>query len=95
MTANEKQVASAGKRGQVKSRVGVVVSDKMEKTVVVAVTRQVKHARYGKYIKHTTKYFAHDEKDACAVGDQVRIVETRPLSKLKSWKVDEVLSKAV
>ena len=92
----ENEIKTAGDtRGLVRSRVGVVTSDKMDKTVVVAVTRQVKHARYGKYIKRTTKHFAHDEKGECSIGDQVRIVETRPLSKLKSWKVEEIMVKAV
>jgi small subunit ribosomal protein S17 len=82
-------------RGLVRSRDGVVVSDKMEKTIVVAVTRQVRHAQYGKFIKKTRRYFAHDEKNECGVGDLVRIVETRPLSKNKHWRVDKILTKAV
>ncbi len=82
-------------RGLPKSREGVVVSDKMDKTVVVAITRQVKHSTYGKYIRKTNKYFAHDKDETCSVGDLVRIVETRPLSKLKRWKVTEIITKAV
>lgn len=82
------------KRGILKSREGIVVSDKMTKTVVVAITRQVKHAAYGKYIRKTNKCFAHDEKEICSVGDLVRIVETRPLSKNKSWRVKEIVRKA-
>lgn len=69
--------------------VGRVVSDKMEKTVVVEVTRRVKHARYGKYINRTNRYKAHDEENACKVGDQVVILESRPLSREKRWLVIE------
>jgi len=91
MTAVKKK---NGQRGLTKSRQGVVVSNKMDKTVVVAISRQVRHALYGKYIRRTTKYFAHDEQGQCSVGDTVRIVETRPLSRLKRWRVREVLTKA-
>lgn len=82
-------------RGFTKTRDGKVVSDKMEKTVVVAITRQVKNKAYGKYVRRTLKYFAHDEKNECGIGDIVRIVETRPLSKNKRWRVQAVLTKAV
>jgi small subunit ribosomal protein S17 len=82
-------------RGLPKEREGVVVSDKMDKTVVVAIVRQVKHGAYGKYVRKTTKYFAHDKDEQCSVGDLVRIVETRPLSRHKRWKVQEILQKAV
>ena len=78
-----------------RSRDGIVVSDKMEKTVVVTVTRLVKHAAYGKYLKKTKRYYAHNEKNEAKVGDLVRIIETRPISKNKSWKVKEILRKAV
>lgn len=81
-------------RGLPKFREGIVVSDKMDKTVVVAITRQMKHSQYGKYVKKTTKHFAHDEKNECTIGDKVKIVETRPLSKNKRWKVVSVLVKA-
>jgi small subunit ribosomal protein S17 len=81
-------------RGLQKSREGVVVSNKMTKTVIVAVVRQVKHEAYGKYIRKTSKHFAHDEKNECQIGDRVRIVETRPMSKMKRWKVESVLAKA-
>ena len=84
----------AGSRGLKKFREGKVVSNKMEKTIVVAVVRQVQHATYGKFIRKTKKYYAHDEKKVCNVGDIVRIVETRPLSRLKCWKLSEVLVKA-
>jgi small subunit ribosomal protein S17 len=82
------------KRGLTKRQEGVVVSDKMEKTVVVAVVRQVKHSTYGKFVRRTKKFYAHDEGGVCGVGDRVCIVETRPLSKLKRWKVESVLVKA-
>jgi small subunit ribosomal protein S17 len=74
-------------------KVGTVVSDKMTKTVVVAVERTVAHARYGKRVRRTSKFLAHDEKGQCAVGDLVAIVETRPLSRLKRWRVTEILEK--
>jgi len=88
------EVAKTGSRGLKKFREGKVVSNKMEKTIVVAVVRQVQHATYGKFIRKTKKYYAHDEKKVCNVGDIVRIVETRPLSRLKCWKLSEVLVKA-
>ena len=77
-----------------KTRVGVVVSDKMEKTVVVAIKDNVKHAVYGKIIKRTRKVHAHDEAGSCGIGDTVRIMETRPLSKTKRWRVVEIIEKA-
>jgi small subunit ribosomal protein S17 len=78
-----------------KVREGVVVSDKMDKTVVVAVHRLVKHPRYGKYVKRRTHFKAHDEKNDCSVGDRVVIAETRPLSRDKRWRVRKILEKAV
>ena len=81
-------------RGKRKVREGVVVSDKMDKTVVVAVEDRVKHALYGKIIRRTTKYKAHDEANECGVGDRVRLMETRPLSATKRWRVVEILEKA-
>ena len=78
-------------RGNRKTQVGLVVSDKMDKTVVVKVDRLVKHPVYNKYIKKTAKYKAHDEANECKVGDRVLIVETRPLSKDKFWKVRQVI----
>jgi len=77
-----------------KERVGLVVSNKMDKSVVVAVERKVKHAIYGKFVKKTTKFMAHDEKNDCNEGDKVRIMETRPLSKTKNWRLVEILEKA-
>ena len=81
-------------RGQRKRETGIVVSDKMDKTVTVKVQRLTKHPMYKKYIKRYTSYKAHDEKNACNVGDTVLIVETRPLSKTKRWNVKEIITKA-
>ena len=78
-----------------KVREGVVISDKMDKTVVVAVQRLVKHARYGKYVKRRAHYKVHDEANSCQVGDRVIIAETRPLSKDKRWRVSSIVEKAV
>ncbi len=77
-----------------KEKVGVVVSDKMEKSIVVAVKRKVKHPIYGKFVNKTTKFHAHDENDTCSVGDTVRIMETRPLSKTKCWRLVEIIERA-
>ena len=77
-----------------KSREGLVVSDKMDKTAVVEVEDHVKHALYGKVLRRTSKYKVHDEQNACGVGDRVRIMETRPLSATKRWRVVEILEKA-
>ena len=82
-------------RGNKKERIGVVVSDKMDKTVVVKVDNVIKHPAYKKYIKRRLTYKAHDEKNACAAGDKVLIVESRPLSKDKRWRVREILEKNV
>lgn len=77
-----------------KTRVGVVVSDKMDKTCVVKVERLVQHPLYGKTMRRTVRLKAHDEENACKVGDRVRLMETRPLSKEKRWRVVEILEKA-
>ncbi|MCI8342888.1 MAG: 30S ribosomal protein S17 [Clostridia bacterium] len=77
-----------------KERVGIVVSDKMDKTVVVAITDKAKHPIYKKTITRTKRFKAHDEENACGVGDKVRIVETRKLSKDKNWRVAEIVEKA-
>lgn len=77
-----------------KERVGLVASSSMDKSVSVNIRRKVKHPRYGKFIKKTTKLLAHDEKNECGVGDKVRIMETRPVSKTKCWRVVEILEKA-
>ena len=78
------------KRNLRKERVGVVTSDKMEKSIVVSVERKVKHPKYGKFVKKTTKFVAHDEKNDCNEGDTVLIMETRPLSKNKNWRLVEI-----
>ncbi|PID57115.1 MAG: 30S ribosomal protein S17 [Ignavibacteriae bacterium] len=77
-----------------KTRVGVVVSTKMNKSVLVAMERKVSHPIYKKYYKKTTKLMAHDEKNECGVGDTIRIMETRPLSKNKNWRLVEIIEKA-
>ena len=76
-----------------KERIGVVVSNKMEKSIVVAVERKEKHPMYGKFVKKTTKFVAHDDKNECSIGDTVRIMETRPLSKTKNWRLVEIVEK--
>jgi len=85
---------TAQARGYRKVREGLVVSDKMDKTVVVEVEDRVKHPKYGKVIRRTKKYTAHDGENACGVGDRVRLMETRPLSATKRWRVAEILEKA-
>ena len=82
------------KRNLRKERVGVVTSNKMEKSIVVQVTRNVKHPVYGKFVKKSTKFIAHDEKNDCNIGDIVRIMETKPLSKNKCWRLVEILERA-
>ncbi|MDX9769188.1 MAG: 30S ribosomal protein S17 [Tenuifilaceae bacterium] len=77
-----------------KERIGLVVSNKMEKSIVVAVKRKVKHPIYGKFVNRTTKFYAHDEQNTCNVGDTVRIMETRPLSKTKCWRLVEIIERA-
>ena len=82
------------KRNLRKERIGVIVSDKMDKSIVVAVERKVKHPMYGKFVKKTSKFVAHDEKNECKMGDTVKIEETRPLSKTKNWSLVEILERA-
>jgi small subunit ribosomal protein S17 len=82
------------KRNLRKERIGVITSDKMDKTVVVSVQRRVKHPKYGKFVKFTKKFHAHDDANDCHTGDTVRIMETRPLSKTKKWRVVEVIERA-
>jgi small subunit ribosomal protein S17 len=76
-----------------KERIGVVVSNKMDKSITIAVESKVKHPMYGKFIKKTSKFMAHDEKNDCNIGDTVRIMETRPLSKSKNWRLVEVIER--
>ncbi len=77
-----------------KTRIGIVSSSKMDKTITVAVERKVKHPIYGKFLKKTTKFHAHDEANTAGIGDTVRIMETRPLSKTKRWRLVEIIEKA-
>lgn len=76
-----------------KERIGIVVSNKMEKSIVVAVKRKVKHPIYGKFVNRTKKLFAHDEENTCNIGDTVRIMETRPISKNKAWRLIEIIER--
>jgi len=76
-----------------KERVGLVVSNKMNKSIVVSIERKVKHPKYGKFVKKTSTFVAHDETNTCSIGDTVKIMETRPLSKTKNWRLVEVLEK--
>ena len=82
------------KRNLRKERIGIVTSNKMDTSVVVSVERKVKHPKYGKFVKNTTKFVAHDEKNECGEGDTVRIMETRPLSKSKNWRLVEIVERA-
>lgn len=91
---SEQTTESTEVRGRRKVREGLVVSDKMDKTVVVAVEDQVKHPLYGKVMRRTNKLKAHDEQNSCGVGDRVLLMETRPLSATKRWRVVEILEKA-
>lgn len=87
-------MTATGERGRRKIRVGEVVSSKMNKTAVVAVTRLVRHPRYGRFMKRTTKFKVHDDRNECQIGDVVRITETRPLSKDKRWRLVGIVRKA-
>ncbi len=80
-------------RNMRKTRVGVVSSNKMDKTIVVKIERKIKHPLYGKFLKKSTSFHAHDEKNECSIGDTVRIMETRPMSKTKRWRLVEVVEK--
>ena len=82
------------KRNLRKERVGVVISDKMDKSIIVAVKRKVKHPVYGKFVNKTTKFVAHDEENTCHEGDQVKVMESRPLSKRKNWRLIEIIERA-
>ena len=77
-----------------KQKIGVVVSDKMNKTIAVKVERRLMHPLYGKFVKRSKKFFAHDEENTCKIGDKVRIMETRPISKNKSWRLVEIIERA-
>jgi small subunit ribosomal protein S17 len=82
------------KRNLRKERIGEVVSNKMNKTIVIAVKTKMKHPMYGKFVNKTSKFYAHDEENTCGVGDTVRIMETRPLSKTKKWRLVEIIERA-
>tara|TARA_Y100001933_G_C18940511_1_gene539314 strand:- start:949 stop:1203 length:255 start_codon:yes stop_codon:yes gene_type:complete len=77
-----------------KERIGIVASNKMDKSIVVSIERRVKHPLYGKFVKKTSRFIAHDEKNTCNEGDTVRIMETRPLSKSKNWRLVEIIERA-
>ena len=85
---------TAAERNRRKLRVGKVVSDRMKKTIVVSIERLVKHPTYGRYVRHRTKFKVHDENNECRVGDTVRFMETRPMSKDKRWRVVEIVDRA-
>lgn len=87
--------AESNGRGLSKIQEGIVTSNKMQKTVVVSIVSYKKHPQYGKYVRRTKKYMAHDERSECQIGDRVQIVETRPLSKLKRWRVQKIVERAV
>ena len=82
------------KRNLRKERIGEVISNKMNKTIVIAVKTKMKHPMYGKFVNKTSKFYAHDEENTCGVGDTVRIMETRPLSKTKKWRLVEIIERA-
>ncbi len=92
-TTTPVQTESTESRNLRKTRIGTVTSNKMTKTITVAVERKVKHPIYGKFVKKTTKFHAHDEKNEASIGDVVRIMETRPLSKTKRWRLVEIVEK--
>jgi small subunit ribosomal protein S17 len=92
--ANE-TTAPAQTRGIPKTQIGIVTSNKMQKTVVVQTERLVRHAKYKKYVKRLEKFKAHDERQECQIGDKVLVVETRPLSRDKRWRVEQILERAV
>jgi small subunit ribosomal protein S17 len=94
MTQTETTTATPEIRALRKEKTGLVTSDKMDKTIVVSVERRIKHPKYGKFIKRTSKFFAHDEKNEAHTGDLVTIGETRPLSKNKCWRLVKVVEKA-
>ena len=94
MSTNTTASTSTVERKSRKTRIGIVASNKMTKTITVTVERKVKHPMYGKFLKKSTKFMAHDEAETAGIGDTVRIMETRPLSKNKRWRLVEVIEKA-
>lgn len=93
MMEETKETSTTVDRNLRKTRTGVVSSNKMDKTIVVKVERKVKHPLYGKFLKKTTSFHAHDEKNECSIGDTVKIMEARPMSKTKRWRLVEVVEK--
>ena len=91
---SEVKVTTAEDRNLRKVRVGIVTSNKMDKSITVMIEKKVQHPKYGKFLKQSKKFHAHDEKNECGIGDIVKIMETRPLSKLKRWRLVEVVEKA-
>ena len=89
-----KATTATADRNLRKTRIGVVTSNKMDKSITVVIEKKVKHPKYGKFLKQSKKFHAHDEKNECGIGDIVKIMETRPLSKLKRWRLVEVVEKA-
>ena len=89
-----KATTATADRNLRKTRIGVVTSNKMDKSITVVIEKKVKHPKYGKFLKQSKKFHAHDEKNECGIGDTVKIMETRPLSKLKRWRLVEVVEKA-
>jgi small subunit ribosomal protein S17 len=89
-----KATTATADRNLRKTRIGVVTSNKMDKSITVVIEKKVKHAKYGKFLKQSKKFHAHDEKNECGIGDTVKIMETRPLSKLKRWRLVEIVEKA-
>jgi small subunit ribosomal protein S17 len=92
--SQERTTTEAAQRGRRKVRTGVVVSDKMDKTILVRIDRQVRHALYGKTVRRSSKLTAHDEENDAHIGDTVRVMEVRPLSKTKRWRVVEIVQRA-
>lgn len=92
--SEEKNKVSQGRQNKRKTRIGLVSSSKMDKSITVAIEKRIKHPIYKKYFKKTTKFMAHDEKNECTVGDIVKIMETKPLSKKKRWRLVEIVEKA-
>ena len=91
---SEVKVTTAEDRNLRKVRVGIVTSNKMDKSITVMIEKKVQHPKYGKFLKQSKKFHAHDEKNECGIGDIVKIMETRPLSKLKRWRLVEIVEKA-
>ena len=92
--SEEKNIMPQKRQTKRKTRVGLVTSNKMEKSITVSIEKRVKHPIYKKYFKKTTKFMAHDEKNECTIGDMVKIMETKPLSKNKRWRLVEIVEKA-